>query len=273
MITNTKGVSKGLGPQERLLLTSLAGEGKRIFRVDEALPYWSSKQQAISALARLAKKGWLERLERGLYMIVPLEAGPTGQWTDDPLVIATHLQPDGAVAYWSALHYWNLTEQVPRTVFIQSLRQRNPSQTTILGVAYKFVRIKKDRFFGIVSRSSEGQRIKITDREKSLIDACDRPDLCGGILQVAQAFQTGEPMDWDRMDSYLKKMGSGAIYKRLGYMIETLEISMPNREDRLRNWRKSMSQGIALLDLGGLQTGSVKTKWRVRVNVPAWSEA
>ena len=272
MITNTKGVSKGLGPQERLLVTSLAGEGKRIFRVDEALPYWSSKQQAINALARLVKKGWLQRLERGLYMIVPLEAGPAGQWTDDPLVIATHLQPDGAVAYWSALHYWNLTEQVPRTVFLQSLRQRNPSQATILGVTYKFVRIKKDRFFGIVTRSSEGQKINITDREKSLIDACDRPDLCGGIVQVAQAFQAGAPIDWDRMDAYLKKMGSGAIYKRLGYLVETLAISMPYREDRLRDWRRSMSQGIALLDLGGLQTGAVTTKWRVRVNVPAWNE-
>ena len=272
MITNTMSVSKGLGPQERLLLTSLAGKGKRIFRVDEALPYWTSKQQAFNALGRLVKKGWLQRLERGLYMIVPLEAGPAGQWTDDPLVIATQLNLDGAVAYWSALHYWNLTEQVPRTVFIQSLRQRNPSQKTILGVRYKFVWIKKDRFFGIVSRSSEGLKINITDREKSLIDACSRPDLCGGILQVAQAFQAGEPIDWDRMDSYLKKMGSGAIYKRLGYLIETLNISIPNQEDRLRNWRQSMSQGIALLDLGGLQIGSVKTKWRVRVNVPAWNE-
>ena len=272
MTTNTMSVSKGLGPQERLFLTSLAGEGKRIFRVDEALPYWTSKQQAFNALGRLVEKGWLQRLERGLYMIVPLEAGPAGQWTDDPLVIATQLNPDGAVAYWSALHYWNLTEQVPRTVFIQSLRQRNPSQKTILGVRYKFVWIKKHRFFGIVSRSSEGLKINITDREKSLVDACSRPDLCGGILQVAQAFQAGEPIDWDRMDSYLKKMGSGATYKRLGYLIETVNISIPNQEDRLWKWRQGMSQGIALLDLGGPKIGSVKTKWRVRVNVPAWNE-
>jgi predicted transcriptional regulator of viral defense system len=123
-----------------------------------------------------------------------------------------------------------------------------------------------------VSRSSEGLKINITDREKSLIDACDRPDLCGGILQVAQTFQAGEPINWDRMDSCLKKMGSGAIYKRLGYLIDALNISIPNQEDRLRNWRQTMSQGIALLDLGGPQNGSVKTKWPVRVNVPAWNE-
>jgi predicted transcriptional regulator of viral defense system len=67
-------------------------------------------------------------------------------------------------------------------------------------------------------------------------------------------------------------MGSGAIYKRLGYLIETLDISIPNQEDRLRHWWQSMSQGIALLDLGGPQIGPVKTKWRIRVNVPAWIE-
>jgi predicted transcriptional regulator of viral defense system len=272
MTTSTKSALKGLGPQERLFLSSLAGEGKRIFRVGEARPYWASEQQALNALTRLEKKGWLQRLERGLYMIVPLEAGPAGKWTEDPLVIAIHLQPYGAVAYWSALHYWNLTEQVPRTVLIQSLRQRNPSQTIILGVTYKFVRIKKEKLFGVISRSSEGQEITITNREKSLIDACDRPDLCGGILQVAQAFETGEPIDWNRIDSYLEKMGSGAIYKRLGYVIETLNIPIPDLEARLRAWQQSMSQGIALLDLGGWQTGPVKTKWRVRVNVPAWSE-
>jgi predicted transcriptional regulator of viral defense system len=33
---------------------------------------------------------------------------------------------------------------------------------------------------------------KITDREKTLIDACDRPDLSGGILQIAQALRSME---------------------------------------------------------------------------------
>ena len=220
-------------------------------------------------LSRLERKGWLQRLERGLYFIVPLEAGPEGRWSEDPLVIATQLVAEGAVAYWSALHYWNLTEQVPRTVFVQTLRQRNPSQTQIQGVNYKFVWITEQKYFGVRTQTSDGMQFQITDREKTLIDGCDRPDLCGGIQQVAEGLQSGEQLDWVQLDKYLEKMGSGAIYKRLGYLVDHLEITIPEKDATLARWQARLTQGIALLDLGTGRAGPVRTKWRVRVNAPA----
>ena len=174
----------------------------------------------------------------------------------------------GAVAYWSALHYWNLTEQVPRTVFVQTLRQRNPSQTQIQGVNYKFVWITEQKYFGVRTQTSDGMQFQITDREKTLIDACDRPDLCGGILQIAQGLQSGEQLDWEQLEQYLERMGSGAIYKRLGYLVDHLEIAIPEKDATLARWQARLTQGIALLDLGSGHTGPVKTKWRVRVNAP-----
>jgi predicted transcriptional regulator of viral defense system len=262
---------KGLGPRERLLLTSLAAEGKRIFRTADAYSFWPSKQRVRKALSDLENKGWLQRLERGLYMIVPLEAGPGGRWTEDPLVIASQLVPDGAVGYWSALHYWNLTEQVPRTVFVQTVRQRNPSEIEILGVNYKFIRLVKNKIFGIVERMISGLPLYITDREKTLVDACDRPDLVGGIRQVAQVLRSGEALDWSRIDQYLERLDSGTIFKRLGFLVDTLDIQIPERAARLQAWQEKMSHGIGWLDIGGTREGPVRTKWRIRVNVPDWS--
>lgn len=261
---------KGLSSQERMFLSSLAGEGKRVFRTADVYEYWPSRQQARSALHNLESKGWLLRLERGLYLIVPLEAGPEGHWTEDPLVIATQLIPDGAVAYWSALHYWNLTEQLPRTVFVQTPRQRNPTETEILGVRYRFIWLVEEKLFGVAERSNAGLPVRITDREKTLVDACDRPDLVGGIRQVAEALASGEPFDWKRIDDYLERMGSGAVYKRLGFLVDILDLPIPKRSARLRAWQEKMSQGISWLDLAGVREGPVKTKWRVRVNVPEW---
>lgn len=259
----------GLGSQERLFLTSMAGEGKRVFRIADARPYWPTDHRARQALSRLEHKGWLQRLERGLYLIVPLEAGPEGHWSEDPLLIATQLVEKGAVAYWSALHYWNLTEQVPRTVFVQTLRQKNPSQIEIQGVSYKFIWITEQKYFAVQAQSSDGMQFHITDREKTLVDACDRPDLCGGIVQVAQSLQSGEWIDWAKLDTYLERMGSGAIYKRLGYLIDNLDIAIPEREARLEKWQAQLTQGISLLELGSNRSGPVKTKWRVRLNNPA----
>ena len=176
-ITSTR-----LGPQERLFLTSLAGEGRRIVHIVDALPFWSSAHQTRKALSRLERKGWLRRLERGVYLIIPLEAGPEGKWSEDPLVIAAQLVPEGAGAYWSALHYWNLTEQVPRTVFIQTITRRNAPTSEIMGVHYRFVTIKEERFFGTLSRTVNGLPFRITDREKTIIDSIDRPELSGGHI-------------------------------------------------------------------------------------------
>ena len=255
-----------LGSQERLFLASLAGKDKRVFRFRDALPYWASTNQTRKALSRLAKKGWIKRLARGLYLLIPLEAGPDGQWSDDPLLIGTQLVTEGAIAYWTALHFWNLTVQVPRTVFVQTVSRRSSSQENILGVRYQFVTIQPNRFFGIQTLSSSGMTFGITDREKTLVDACDRPELCGGILHFAQALQAIDVLNWEKIDAYLDRFGSGAVYKRLGYLVDQLGIPMPDREIRLTAWKERLTQGIAWLEPGGAQTGPVVTRWRIRVN-------
>ena len=79
--------------------------------------------------ARLVDKGWLERIEKGKYLIVPLEAGPDRTWTEDAHVIAGHLVSPSMVSHWSALNYWNLTEQVPRVTYVQTTARSYPSVT------------------------------------------------------------------------------------------------------------------------------------------------
>lgn len=256
-----------LGPRERTLLTSLAAEGKRIFHFADALPYWTSAHQTRKALSRLERKGWLRRLERGLYLLIPLEAGPQGNWSEDPLVIANQLVPGGAGAYWSALHYWNMTEQVPRTVFVQTVTRRSTPYSEILGVRYQFVTIKQNRFFGILSQTVDGMSFSITDREKTIVDSMARPDLSGGIMLLAESLSSVSEVDWVKLDNYLERFGSGAVYKRLGYLIERLDVEIPNRDQIFKEWQGRLTQGIAWLEPGRERNGPVKTRWRIRVNV------
>src|SRR3972149_6150557 len=100
--------SAKLGPQARRFLATMAGRGRRLLRTEEAYEFWPSTDVARQALSRLVRSGWLERIERGLYLIVPLEAGPEGHWTEDPMVIAAQLVPSGAVGYWSAPPSWGV---------------------------------------------------------------------------------------------------------------------------------------------------------------------
>ena len=69
------------------------------------------------------------------------------------------------------------------------------------------------------------------------------------------------------MNEYLERFDSGAVYKRLGYLVDHLELEIPKRELILEQWQGKLTQGIAWLEPGGRKNGPVRTRWRIRVNV------
>ncbi|MFO7632398.1 MAG: type IV toxin-antitoxin system AbiEi family antitoxin domain-containing protein [Caldilinea sp.] len=255
-----------LGAQEASLLAQLSADGHTIFTTAQAQTLLGDDAYTANTLSRLVKKGWLQRLQRGLYLIIPLEAGPERLWSESGLVIAGRLVQPSAVAYWSALHYWGMTEQVPQVVFVQTTQRKAALQ--VLGMHFRFVTLPERRFFGVVQRTVDGKAFAVTDREKTLLDAAARPDLCGGVTQLAQALSSNHPeVNWSRLDDYLQRWGAGVVVKRLGYLIETLHLPVPDRVSRLEQWQGWISQGISMLEPGA-DTGSVTApRWNLRVNV------
>jgi len=263
-----------LGSKAAAFLTTFAAQGKMIFTSAQAGEFLGESAHTARTLARLEKGGWLYRLERGVYMIIPLEAGPERAWTESALVIAPHLIQPAAIAYWSALHYWQLTEQVPGTIFVQSTARKRQSEKTILGMTFRFITVVEAKFFGVMQRTLNGQALYVTDREKTLVDVADHPELSGGSLQLAQALQVAQPsLDWPRLDDYLQRWPNTAPLKRLGYLVETLPLSLPDRAERLARWQGALSPGIVALEPGAAtETGRIVTRWQLRVNVAGpWS--
>jgi predicted transcriptional regulator of viral defense system len=150
-------------------------------------------------------------------------------------------------------------------VFVQSTRRKRPVE--VLGIRFRFVTVSEARFFGVARRTLDGKAMYVTDREKTLLDAAARPDLSGGTLQLAQALRAAHPdVDWERLDDYLARWGGGAPVKRLGYLVETLALPIPDLEGRLQRWQGMLSQGISLLEPGPSAAGQVLTRWRLRLN-------
>jgi predicted transcriptional regulator of viral defense system len=256
-----------LSKQEAEFLTTFSSSGKRVFTYQQAVDYWHSKVAATNTLGRLVRKGWLQRLERGLYMIIPLEAGPERLWSENSFVLASYLISPGAVAYWSALRFWNMTEQIPRVQFIQTTKRKKA--ITILGLEYKFIHVAERYYFGISTRSMDDMSITVTDREKTLIDSASRLDLCGGIIQLAQAMKSSlNSIDWEKLDHYLAQWGGGVVAKRLGYLVETLSLPIPYRDTKLSHWQAMISKGVSQLEPGSVQTGPINTRWQIQINVP-----
>jgi predicted transcriptional regulator of viral defense system len=264
--TNKRGT---LSSEAATVLSTLSSRGLASFTLDDfvAAANWS-RVRASKLLHQLKRSGWVERIARGRYLIVPLEAGPESAWTEDALVSVCRMATPSAIAYWTACHYWNWTEQVPRTVFAQTLQRVWRSEGRLLGVAYRLIRVRPGRFFGTVERRSGQSRFSITDPEKTLVDAFDRPDLCGGIRQVAAMLPQAASVSWDKVDEYLERLDSGAVYKRIGFLVEAAgrKLRLPKLERRVEGWRAKLTGGYAPLEPGGPSAGALDTRWRLRLN-------
>jgi predicted transcriptional regulator of viral defense system len=126
----------GLSQREAACLVRLAAENRFIFRYEEVADYRPDVAMVHHALSRLQRGGWLKRIERGLYMLVPLSAGPDRVWTENAMVIGTRRIEPSAVAYWSALCFWNFTEQMPHTIFVQFPRRKQQSKLVLADAQY-----------------------------------------------------------------------------------------------------------------------------------------
>lgn len=254
-----------LGPREAEFLAVMAGSGREIFTMEQATAFWGGGQTVRNSLAHLEKKGWLQRIERGKYLIVPLGAGPEREWSEDPLAIGTFLVPEGGAAYWSAARHWGWTTQLPRTQFFLTPSRRFRSRSSILGVQYVFVTMKPDRIFGFAEEWSGGLRIRVTDRERTVVDILDRPDLSGGIAEVSDVLADAWPqLDQARLWDYIARFGSGTVPKRLGFLAEYL--GLPGIESWLQTWRASIGSGITDLERGGAAAGRTIRRWGLRIN-------
>ena len=259
-----------LSDAEASFLTSLAASGKQIFATKDAYEVLGEGKATRDALARLVNKGWLERIEKGKYLIVPLEAGPDRTWTEDAYVIAGHLVSPAMVGYWSALNYWNLTDQVPRITHVQTTARKERRTPQVLGMRFRIARVKPRKFFGCHAYRAGESQVRVTDREKTILDCLDRPDLSGGVGEVREALLAGDgDFDWDQVTDYLRRFGSGAVVKRLGFLVDSVELAHPPERALLHEWLDLLTAGISRLDPSTpKKPHRIATRWRVEVNLP-----
>lgn len=205
-----------------------------------------SDRNTYRILGRMEEKGLVRRLAQGTYVLSETYEGR------DSYVIASHLEPASYVGFWSALHFHDLTEQVPRTVFVVVTRQKRSAR--VQGQDVRFVRVKPAAFFGY---DRYGAAV-VSDPEKTILDCLRLQEYAGGIQLVYDAIP--EELDVDRLVRYAERLGSGAVAARAGYLLERK--GLLNGGDRLRQLVSSYTR----LDQSGGRENPV-ADWRLYANV------
>ena len=258
---------RSLSKSETKLLAILSAEGKNVFAYDDVKRILAGERSRVKqAIYILTEKGWIKNLERGKYLIVPLEGIAQGAWSEEAFVIASHLVDPYVISYWSALNYYGYTEQIPRTVFISTTRRKFKAETEILGIPYKFVTLKPHKFFGSTIVWFGNKKVAITGKEKTIVDCLDHSEYCGGITEIAKGLANAldDKIDFEKLTMYAKKMENKTIFKRLGYLSEVLKLPVA---DYLEKWHELISPGYTFLDPLSSKTGKHNSKWNLRINV------
>ncbi|HYT90485.1 MAG TPA: hypothetical protein VEL76_17395 [Gemmataceae bacterium] len=160
-------------------------------------------------MSRLAGKGLIARVRRGLYLVPP-RLPPGGRWSPGEFLALTTLMSDRDGRYQisgpNIFYRYGWTEQVPNRVYVYNNRISGDRQ--VGPVAFTLIKVADDRLGGTeVVRTPEGIDVVYASRARSLVDAV---------------------YDWSRFDSLPRAFGwiRREVEKDDGFAAELVQVAI-----------------------------------------------
>lgn len=231
----------------------------------KALPE-SGESAVKELLSDMTKRGLLMRLKEGVYYIIPYEQDAESFMPD------WHLIPEFIVkdvkyyiGYYSALHIHNLITQPSMKEQIVVSKQLRPSVIKIKNTPFQFIYHNPDHFFGMKNVWIDNfHKVLCSDLEKTIIDCLFKPDYAGGIVEISRAISTSAgQIKFDKLLEYAKRFNSHAVIKRLGFLLELLDIDNPIMEKLL----EEKTASYVLLDTELPKAGKMVSRWGIHQNL------
>ena len=251
-----------LSGREAKILSSLSYRDRTIFTANDLKEFTPNPKNLLDGLSR---KKWVLKIRKGVYAIVPFEAGELGSvsYTLHSFVIASFLIEPYYIGYWSALNHHGLTDQTPPAVYVATTRPKN--SRTILDTRFRFVTIPKRKMFAVDEIDIEKRKVRISSREKTIVDCLDHPEHCGGVEEVAKAlYFARDEIDCKKLVQLAERIGNNAVLKRLGYIAEALRL---DKYSALLS-TVTLKSGYSVLDPTLRAHGKIRERWKLIVNIP-----
>ena len=226
-----------LGPNEAKLLLELEKEDLKVFTFQEAKRILNlSRESVANVIHRLRKKKRIIEIEKGKYLLVPARAGLAGHWAEDIFLVVDKLLEDYYIGFLTAMHFWNLTEQIPNVVLVATTKRKRPLEFNSQKI--RFITLTRRRFFGFIEMKTFGYPFKISSLEKTIVDGLLYPQYCNGIREVCKALWNARTsLNWFNLLKILEELNVSSAIRRLGYLLEVLNLEREARELLPKNFK------------------------------------
>jgi predicted transcriptional regulator of viral defense system len=255
-------------PALRSQLASVAASARPLVDVSTASAVlgWDRRRTA-KQLARWSSQGFLRRVRRGTYAIVPTGSMTQEQVIADPWVLIPATFRRAYIGGWSAAQHWDLTEQIFQTLFVCTADRVRRTQLTVAGTSLRVRHVPESWFFATNVEWREGSRVLVSDVHKTVLDLCADPAIGGGIQHVMhclRSYLARDDFSIARLLEYAKRLAIPTAYKRLGFLCEVAHGPI----EVIEECRRSVTAGLAALD-PALKSPKIAKRWQLRLPA-AW---
>lgn len=263
----------GLSAASRSQLSRLLRDNPPIVTPSEAVVALGvTPAVAARRLATWSRAGWLARVRRGVYVPVPIESETPDVALDDPWAVATAMFEPCYIGGWSAAEHWGLTEQIFQSLCVMTAKRPHDRKPVLRKARFELHTVPATQFVGLKSVWRGGTRVQVSDPARTLIDMLANPALGGGIRHVAEMLTnllSEQPKEADKLRIHAAKLGTGSVYKRLGFLLQR---DHSDQGALIEACRANLSAGYAKLD-PALPADRLITAWRVWVSASELREA
>ena len=254
------------GKQRLATVLRTAGDVIKIDHAVEALSL--TRTEAAQLLSRWTSQGWLRRVGRGAYVPASLESLGSEHVLADPWVLVPALFAPAYIGGWTAAEEWDLTEQLFREIVVMTGQPVREKHQTRHGADFLLHHTQEDKIFGTKAVWRGNSKILVSDVHRTIIDMLNDPALGGGIQHVSDcltAYFQRSDRDEKTLVAYADRLGNGAIFKRLGFLIE----QHPDATELAGTWQSRITKGNAKLD-PTLECSRLVSRWNLWVP-PTWT--
>ena len=248
-------------------------ESHRIFSLTEFSEVLQREKprsrDAIDAyLRRLRMKGRIGRIRRELYYAVPKGESPDSCFVDLGLA-ASRMASDATIAYLTALEYhtgtpipsWNrvffLSEEKIRPADFEGIQLtpcRIPASLVKKGCSNAFTN----------TTDWMGFEVRVTNMERSLVDAFDRLRLCGGWQQIASLLERLPTINLEKILRYLDDLNNPTTTAKVGWYLNSRKRLFDRRSSEFRSFRSRLPAQPRYL-IPGQRGGTLVRDWKLIV--------
>jgi predicted transcriptional regulator of viral defense system len=169
----------------------------------------------------LIKKGKLQRIRRGLYIVLsPLEEPK--RHIIDKLLIASKIKDEHYLGFHTALEYYGCANSFSNEAYICIKAKDRFDLFKYKRFSFKPVFVN-DTTIEVEQKKYQTTTIKVSSKERTFIDCIDKLQYAGGWEEAIKSLEGLGGINLEKLLNHLYTYDKDILYRRVGYVLELLK--------------------------------------------------